>query len=258
LTSGAAADGVRRVVSASYDGTVRVWDAATCECLCVLRGHRGPVWTVAAIGEFIVSGGADGSVRVWRTSAPGDDTADDANGAGLTAAARGLPHCSGGAGAAGSAADGGSTGNGTASRPASPSSLGDSPALVGRCVRVMTPFGHNSASVRQIWCLQIIGGVIFAGRSDGWVHAWDLQSGAQLWAHQPAAGQGKDGVRRLDVIRQHMYTCTAHGYVRSYRLLATTAASSAAAARAQGVSDRGASASPPKPAALQDGVTSPP
>jgi WD40 repeat protein len=55
-----------RVVSASADGTLRVWSRdGVCER--VLSGHTGPVHAVVVdrLGERAVSGGADGTVRVW-------------------------------------------------------------------------------------------------------------------------------------------------------------------------------------------------
>jgi hypothetical protein len=55
------------VLSASDDGTVRLWDLERRECLSVLRGHRGPVETAILdpAGRRALSGRADGLVRVW-------------------------------------------------------------------------------------------------------------------------------------------------------------------------------------------------
>jgi WD40 repeat protein len=53
-------------VSGSFDGTVRVWDAASGAELLVLRGHEGVVSAAgfSPDGARIVSGSFDGTVRV--------------------------------------------------------------------------------------------------------------------------------------------------------------------------------------------------
>lgn len=56
-----------RIVSGSYDKSVRVWDASTGQQLQVLNDHVGRVTSVSfsADGTQIVSGSEDKSVRVW-------------------------------------------------------------------------------------------------------------------------------------------------------------------------------------------------
>jgi WD40 repeat protein len=58
-----------RVVSASEDGTVKVWDARSSELLHTLAGHAGPVRAVAAMvlsdGPRAVSAAQDHSLKVW-------------------------------------------------------------------------------------------------------------------------------------------------------------------------------------------------
>ena len=60
------ADG-QRVASGADVGTVRLWDAASGECLQVLTGHASGVWHVglSADGSLAVSAGLDGTVRLW-------------------------------------------------------------------------------------------------------------------------------------------------------------------------------------------------
>ena len=60
------ADG-KRVMSGSYDGTVKIWDAETGEELRTLSGHSDWVNAVAvfADGKRVVSGCWDGTVKIW-------------------------------------------------------------------------------------------------------------------------------------------------------------------------------------------------
>jgi WD40 repeat protein len=57
----------RRVISASRDRTLRVWDLQTGEALAVLQGHdaevRGCAWVPD--GRRLVSASADGTLRIW-------------------------------------------------------------------------------------------------------------------------------------------------------------------------------------------------
>ena len=67
LTSVAfSADG-KRIVSGSYDKTVKVWDADKGTETLTLKGHTQPVSSVAfsADGKRIVSGSYDKTVKVW-------------------------------------------------------------------------------------------------------------------------------------------------------------------------------------------------
>ena len=56
------------LVSASEDGTARIWNAATGHLERILRGHGEAVNSAAYAedGRHVVTGGADGTVRVWR------------------------------------------------------------------------------------------------------------------------------------------------------------------------------------------------
>jgi WD40 repeat protein len=60
----------QRAVSASDDGTLRVWDLASGEEVAVLRGHGDRVRTVAVTPDerHVVSGSDDGTLRVWDIS----------------------------------------------------------------------------------------------------------------------------------------------------------------------------------------------
>lgn len=56
-----------KAVTASEDGTARLWDASSGTCLSVLRGHLKPVWCLAIYPswEKVVTGSTDRTVRVW-------------------------------------------------------------------------------------------------------------------------------------------------------------------------------------------------
>ncbi|CAE7231751.1 unnamed protein product [Rhizoctonia solani] len=59
-----------RIVTASLDGTARVWNIHSTAEPFVFRGHKGKVRSVAFApdGSFIVSGGTDTMVRMWNPS----------------------------------------------------------------------------------------------------------------------------------------------------------------------------------------------
>jgi WD40 repeat protein/DNA-binding SARP family transcriptional activator len=59
-------DGMR-LATASYDGTAKIWDAASGRELLTLRGHTGEVYRVAFSpdGRWLATGGEDGTARVW-------------------------------------------------------------------------------------------------------------------------------------------------------------------------------------------------
>jgi WD40 repeat protein len=67
VRSVAISPGGDRIVSGSWDGTVRVWDARSFQEPAVLRGQGGAVESVSYSpdGTLIVSGSRDGTVGVW-------------------------------------------------------------------------------------------------------------------------------------------------------------------------------------------------
>ena len=60
----------RRIVSASWDRNVRIWDAATGECIRTLEGHTWGVWSASFSpdGSRIVSASRDETVRIWNAA----------------------------------------------------------------------------------------------------------------------------------------------------------------------------------------------
>jgi WD40 repeat protein len=55
------------LASAGDDGTVKLWDTATGECVQVLKGHSDRVWSLAAslTGEILISSSDDRAIKIW-------------------------------------------------------------------------------------------------------------------------------------------------------------------------------------------------
>ncbi|KAI0743152.1 WD40-repeat-containing domain protein [Daedaleopsis nitida] len=66
LCSAAFAGDNRRIITASDDGSCRIWNAETGQDLVILHEHNGPVWTVAFSPDSkrVASGSSDSTVKV--------------------------------------------------------------------------------------------------------------------------------------------------------------------------------------------------
>jgi WD40 repeat protein len=58
----------RTLLSAGYDGVVRLWDMASHRQAGELRGAEGPLWALAVApdGSRVAAAGEDGMVRIWK------------------------------------------------------------------------------------------------------------------------------------------------------------------------------------------------
>jgi F-box and WD-40 domain protein CDC4 len=59
---------INRIISASRDATIRVWNIAIGECTDVLTAHTGTIRTLALsrASDLLLSGGHDGKACLWR------------------------------------------------------------------------------------------------------------------------------------------------------------------------------------------------
>lgn len=55
------------LLSCSADGTIRLWSLELWTCLCIYKGHDGPVMSLSwsPHGHYFASGGWDKTVRIW-------------------------------------------------------------------------------------------------------------------------------------------------------------------------------------------------
>ncbi|MFV1988180.1 MAG: toll/interleukin-1 receptor domain-containing protein [Gemmatimonadota bacterium] len=63
-----------RIITASVDGTARVWSTRERGLPVVLRGHREQIWTAVPSpdGNRVVTASTDGTARVWQADGSGD------------------------------------------------------------------------------------------------------------------------------------------------------------------------------------------
>ena len=58
-----------KIVSASNDSTLRIWNAHGGECTAVLQGHRMAISALYMDSTRIISGSKDCSIRIWHFAA---------------------------------------------------------------------------------------------------------------------------------------------------------------------------------------------
>ncbi|KAF8203915.1 WD40 repeat-like protein [Pholiota molesta] len=57
------------LATSSFDGTARLWDSVTGECLHIFKDHVGPLYSLTynPDGKFVATGGGDGWLHIYRT-----------------------------------------------------------------------------------------------------------------------------------------------------------------------------------------------
>jgi formylglycine-generating enzyme required for sulfatase activity/WD40 repeat protein len=70
ITDGHFSPNEKLTVTASEDGTARLWDAGSGSSKAILNGHRGAVHAAAfsADGQLLITAGEDGTARIWDVS----------------------------------------------------------------------------------------------------------------------------------------------------------------------------------------------
>ncbi|KAL6824147.1 WD40-repeat-containing domain protein [Trichoderma camerunense] len=58
------------IISGSEDGTIKIWDRATSQCIATLTGHSGPIQRFAwsPIVQSLASASDDGTVKIWNVA----------------------------------------------------------------------------------------------------------------------------------------------------------------------------------------------
>ncbi|XP_013084190.2 F-box and WD repeat domain containing protein 10B-like isoform X2 [Biomphalaria glabrata] len=54
-----------KVLSGSYDTSVRCWSIETGQCLKILRGHQDTVTVIAVLGDIVATGAKDNQCKIW-------------------------------------------------------------------------------------------------------------------------------------------------------------------------------------------------
>ncbi|ESK91403.1 cell division control protein [Moniliophthora roreri MCA 2997] len=71
--------GIMRIISASDDHCIHVYDPRSGKLEMRLEGHEGGIWALAARGGLLVSGSTDRTVRIWDLTGTGDSDERDVN-----------------------------------------------------------------------------------------------------------------------------------------------------------------------------------
>ena len=146
----------KQLFTASFDGTVGIWDAADGSLIGRLSGHRGGVHSLDLSDEHIAAGGFDGTVRVWSIHSDAPATTIEAHTDAVTALAFLTPDRLVSASRDGTARvwDMGS----------------------GDCLRVLEGHRHWVTKLAAL-----ADGRLLSAGEDGICNLWDCESGKVVW-----------------------------------------------------------------------------
>ncbi|KAH6669173.1 TAF5-like protein, partial [Plectosphaerella plurivora] len=168
--------GPKLLLSASADGQIRLWSLDLWQCLCIYKGHDGPVFRVqwGPHGHYFLSGGWDKTARIWMQDHASAQRLLVGHDTSISAIAW---HP-----------------NGTYVFTASDETdktIRMWSVVTGSCVRVFT--GHTEY-VSSIVCAPN-GKVLASGDSGGNIFFWDLEKGTRI---KRSRGHAKGGIWSMD------------------------------------------------------------
>ncbi|KAF3345105.1 hypothetical protein VD0002_g3795 [Verticillium dahliae] len=174
--NGAIDTGAKLLLSASADGHVRLWSLDLWQCLCIYKGHDGPVMRVSwsPHGHYFVSGGWDKTARLWMQDHASAMRLLVGHNTSISALAW---HP-----------------NGTYLFTASDEtdkSIRMWSVVTGGCVRVFT--GHNEY-ISSLTCAPN-GKILASGDTGGNIMFWDIEKGTRI---KRSRGHAKGGIWSMD------------------------------------------------------------
>ncbi|KAL2759161.1 hypothetical protein ACRALDRAFT_1080693 [Sodiomyces alcalophilus JCM 7366] len=174
--SGYVETGSKLLLSSSADGHIRLWSLELWSCLCIYKGHDGPVFRVlwGPHGHYFLSAGWDKTARVWMQDHASAQRLLVGHDTSLSAIAW---HP-----------------NGTYVFTASDEtdkSIRMWSVITGSCVRVFT--GHTDY-VSSLVCAPN-GKILASGDTGGNIIFWDLEKGARI---KRSRGHAKGGIWSMD------------------------------------------------------------
>lgn len=168
--------GPKLLLSSSADGQIRLWSLDLWQCLCIYKGHDGPVFRVqwGPHGHYFLSGGWDKTARVWMQDHASAQRLLVGHDTSISAIAW---HP-----------------NGTYVFTASDETdktIRMWSVITGACVRVFT--GHTEY-ISSLVCAPN-GKVLASGDSGGSIFFWDLEKGTRI---KRSRGHAKGGIWSMD------------------------------------------------------------